>query len=321
MTLPFGRRFGAALLTLVAAGGLAACGSSSSKSTTSTPATSTPAAKSGPGVGKPAITIGDKNFPEEFLLGDLYAQALQAKGFTVNLKPNIGSSEITDKALTSGQIDAYPEYTGTILSVLAAQTKNPTSATQAYSEAKAFEAKRGFTLVGRTPFFDSDAVATLKSYATKNNLVSVADLKKLGSSLKLAALPEFRTRFAGLVGLKQVYGVSPTFVPLGTNSLPYAALDAGQVQAADVFTTDGQLQSGKYTLLKDPKFIFGFQNVTLVISKSKLAAEGSAFTQIIDNVSKKLTNKAVVAMNAAIQLDKKDPATVAHQFLAANGLA
>ena len=84
-------------------------------------------AASGPGKGKPPITIGDKNFTEEFILGDLYAQALRAKGFTVNLKPNIGSSELTDKALRAGQIDMYPEYTGVILSVLAMQTRRPAS--------------------------------------------------------------------------------------------------------------------------------------------------------------------------------------------------
>ena len=143
--------------------GLAACGSSSSTSSSSSSSTATTAAASGPGVGKPAVTIGDKNFPEENILGALYAQALQAKGYKVTLKDNVGSSEIIYKALTAGQIDMYPEYTGVLLSAIAGQTKNPTSAAAAYQQAKAFVESKGFTLLDYTPFFDSNALATLPS--------------------------------------------------------------------------------------------------------------------------------------------------------------
>ena len=92
-----------------------------------------PRGASGPGAGKPAVTIGDKNFAEENILGQLYAQALQAKGYTITLKENVGSSEIIYKALTSGQIEMYPEYTGTLLSAIAEQTKEPASAAAAYA--------------------------------------------------------------------------------------------------------------------------------------------------------------------------------------------
>src|SRR6202035_1634802 len=126
--------------------GLAACGSSSTSSSSSSSSASTPSASSstatsaasGPGVGKPAVTIGDKNFSEENILGALYAGALQAKGFPVTLKDNIGSSEIIYKALTSGQINMYPEYTGVLLSAVAGKTKNPPSASAAAAEAKTF---------------------------------------------------------------------------------------------------------------------------------------------------------------------------------------
>ena len=121
-------RAGALSVLLVAALSiaLAACGSSKSSSTSST---STPApAASGPGVGKPAVTIGDKNFSEENILGALYAEALRAKGYKVTLKDNVGSSEIIYKALTAGGLDMYPEYTGVLLSAVAGQTRNPASA-------------------------------------------------------------------------------------------------------------------------------------------------------------------------------------------------
>src|SRR6516165_9966138 len=154
------------MVGLALAGLLAACGSSS-KSSTSTAGTT---ATSGPGVGKPAVVIGDKNFTEEYILGSLYAQALAAKGYKVVLKGNIGSSEITWKALTSGQIDMYPEYTGTLLSAIAGDENPPTSAQETYSLAQAYVNKHGFQLLNQTPFYDSDALAATKAYASAHGL-------------------------------------------------------------------------------------------------------------------------------------------------------
>lgn len=131
------------------------------------------------GQGKPALTLGDKNFTEQYLLGELYKQALEAKGFTIELKANIGSSEIADKALDSGRIDLYPEYTGVIVQELEGAKKLPTTGAQTYREAKAFEEKRGFVLTRATPFEDKDALATTKDFAAKNGLKSVPDLGKL----------------------------------------------------------------------------------------------------------------------------------------------
>jgi osmoprotectant transport system substrate-binding protein len=317
-----------ALMLMVATVVLAACGSSSSSSTSSATTSSAPsttstaastAASSGPGVGKPAVTIGDKSFAEENILGALYSQALQAKGFKVNLKDNVGSTEIAYKALTSGQIDLYPEYTGVLLSAVANQTGNPGSALNAYKQAKAFVEKHGLTLLQYTPFYDSDALATLPSYASKNNLSSVADLKPLGSKVKLGAAPEFATRFEGLLGLEKEYGVKPTFKPIAIE-LSYKALESGQVDVQDVFSTDGQLLGGKFKLLADPKHVFGFQNVAPVVKQSVLAAEGPAFEQTLNKVSSLLTIKAIQQMNAAVSIDKQTAASVAQKFLQANGL-
>ncbi len=304
---------------------LGACGSSSKSSSTSAASASSSAstsasAGSGPGASKPPVVIGDKNFTEENILGALYAQALQAKGYKVTLKDNIGSSEIIYKALTSGQIDMYPEYTGTLLSAVANQTRLPKTATQAYNEAKAFALAHGFTLLNDTPFTDSDVLATKPAYASAHNLSTVADLKPLGKSVKLGGAPEFATRFAGLVGLKQEYGVNPTFVPIAIG-LSYKALDSGQVDVQDVFTTDGQLVSGNYKLLSDPKGIFGFQNVAPVVKQSVLAKEGPEFADTLNKVSALLTTKAIQQMNLAASVNKQSPAAIAQQFLKANGLA
>jgi osmoprotectant transport system substrate-binding protein len=303
--------------------GLAACGSSSSSSSSSSSATtssSTTASGGGPGAGKPPVTIGDKNFAEENILGALYAQALQAKGYTIKLKDNVGSSEIIYKALTAGQIDMYPEYTGTLLSAVAEQTKEPASAEAAYTEAKAFLEPKGFALLDKTPFYDSNALITLPAYASENSLSSIADLKALGKKVKLGGAPEFTTRFEGSIGLKKEYGVVPTFVPVSIE-LSYKAIEGGQVNVQSVFSTDGQLLGGKFKVLADPKHVFGFQNVAPIVKKSVLDAEGPAFAETINKVSALLTIPAIQQMNKAVSIDKQSATSVAAQFLKANGLA
>ncbi|MBV9363588.1 MAG: hypothetical protein JO286_00875 [Solirubrobacterales bacterium] len=317
----------AGVIALLAVVVLAACGSSSSKSSasgasgasSSSSASSASGGSSQPGKGKPAIVLGDKNFTEEFILGDLYQQALQAKGYTVTLKPNIGSSELTDKALTSGQIQAYPEYTGVILSVIKGQANVPVSAAATYAAAKSFEAGRGYTLLDPTPFQDRDVTATLKAFAAKNHLTSMEDLKNL-PSFSNGGPPENKTRYEGLVGMHEAYHLNNVhFVPLAIG-LQYQALDSGKVDSANVFTTDGQLASGKYALLTDPKHIYGFQQVAPVVSTKLLQQEGPAFAQTLNAVDAKLTNTVMQKLNAAVVLDKVDAATVAKEFLKANGL-
>jgi osmoprotectant transport system substrate-binding protein len=297
-------------LVVVATGG---CGSSKKSSSTSAPSGQ-------PGKGKPAVTLGSKNFPEELTLGELYAQALRAKGFKVNLKANIGATEVIDKALTSKKIDMYPEYTGIGLSAIAGDTKPPSSADDAYNKLKAFEEKRGFTLLDKTPFVDTNTIIVKPDYAAGHQLKTVADFKKLpAGSVKLAGPPEFATRAEGLPGLKKAYGVTFKFKPLAIG-LQYKALDSGDVQTATVFTTDGQLQGNKYTILSDPKNVFGFQNVAPVVSKKVITAEGPAFAQTVNAVSALLSTEAMRRMNAAVVLDKQDPGAVASSFLKANKL-
>jgi osmoprotectant transport system substrate-binding protein len=302
-----------AVLALVLAAGLAACGKDKKKEG------STAGVSGQPGKGKPPVKLGAKNFPEEFILGQLYKQALESKGYTVQFKNNVGSTEVIDKALTSGQIDVYPEYTGEIVLTIAGDKQRPKTAEETYAKAKAFQEKRGFTLLDKTPFFDTDALAVKPDFAKKNGLRSDADLKKL-KHFTYGAPPENKTRFTGVVGMKKVYGLNNfTFKPLAIG-LQYKALDQGQIDVADVFTTDGQLQSGKYAVLTDPEAVFGFQNAAPVVKKSVLTQEGPAFAQTMNAVSSKLTLEAMRKMNGAVVLDKQDPAKIADQFLKANGL-
>jgi osmoprotectant transport system substrate-binding protein len=268
----------------------------------------------------PTVVLGSKNFTEEYILGQLYKQALEAKGFTVSYKESIGSSEIIDTALTSGKIDVYPEYTGVIVQDIFHHALSAKTAHATWALAKKLEESRGFTLLRPTPFFDTDAIAVTNRTAAKYHLKTVADLKKV-PGLTLAGLPEFRTRNTGLVGMKRIYGVTKvTFVPLAGIS-PYAALDSGKTLAAAVFSTDPPLGKGsKYTVLTDPKHLFGFQNVAPVVSKKLLAAAGPTLAQTMNAVSAKLTQQAIVAMNKAVIVDKASPAAVAKAFLKANRL-
>jgi osmoprotectant transport system substrate-binding protein len=273
-----------------------------------------------PGQGKPTVTIGTKDFTEEFVLGQLYTQALEAKGYKVNLKSNIGATEITDKALTSGKIDAYPEYTGETVATVAGKNVLTPSAAQTAKIAKDFYAKRGQVTSTATPFQDVDAIATTKQFASQHGLQAVPDLKKL-PSFTLGARPEFKSRFVGLKGMEKVYGIHNAQFKQLALGLQYKALDRGDVDTANVFSTDAQLASGKYTVLKDPKGVFGFQNVLFVINKPKYDALGGAtFMAIIDKVNSLLTAPAMRSMNSAVDIDKKDPADVASAFLSANHL-
>jgi osmoprotectant transport system substrate-binding protein len=273
-----------------------------------------------PGEGKPPVTLGTKDFTEEFVLGELYKQALEAKGYTVNLKKNIGSTEIIDKALTSGEIDGYPEYLGVAVSVAFGKDIIPKSAEHTYNLAEQLYGERGQVISEQTPFFDVDAIATTKEFADKNGLKTVADLKKL-DSFTVGARPEFRNRFSGLKGMRSEYGLTNAQFKQLALGIQYQALDSGDVDSANVFSTDAQLASGKYTVLEDPKGIFGYQHVAMVMNRDKFEQlGGQEFFDVIDEVSALLTADAIISMNSAVAIDKQDEADVAREFLEANNL-
>jgi osmoprotectant transport system substrate-binding protein len=327
---PHHRSLAAVVLVALSALVIAACGSSNSSSSSAAPAaTSSSSAAGGAGTTSSStsaassasggtITLGTKNFTEEFVVGALYQQALTKAGCKVNYKPNIGATEVVDKALTSGQIDAYPEYTGESVATVFGINKNVTSPQEEYTLAKAAYAKRGQVMSGITPFFDTDAIGVLKSYAQKYHLVTTSDLKKIPHFI-LGARPEFLSREEGAAGMKKIYGVKNFSFKSLAEGLQYQALDSGAVNAIDVFTTDPQLASGKYTVLTDPKHIFGFQNIALVINKSAVSKCPQALATA-DKVNKLLTTPAIIAMNKAVAINKQQPGPVAAAFLKANGL-
>jgi osmoprotectant transport system substrate-binding protein len=213
----------------------------------------------------------------------------------------------------------YPEYTGVIVQDVFHKS-SPKTASATYRLAKKLEAAKGFTLLKATPFFDTDQVAVTNATAKKYGLKSIADLKKAGT-ITFGAFPECRTRNTCLPGYERAYGIKAKFVPLSGISA-YAALDAGKVVAADVFSTDPPLaKPSKYTVLADPKHVTGFQNVAPIVKTSLATSLGPKFTSTVNAVSAKLTLPAIIAMNKAFYVDKKSAKDIAHAFLKANGLA
>jgi osmoprotectant transport system substrate-binding protein len=266
------------------------------------------------------LRIGTKNFAEQFLLGELYKQALEAKGFPVELKENIGSSEIIHQALRDGALDMYPEYVGVLLSEVANERRRPASPAAAYREAQAFEQRTGFTLLGATPFSNANALAVTPAFARRHHVRAIGDLARMPGGVRIGAPPEFQTRFEGLVGLAQRYDLRNAKARPMAIGRQYAALDSGSVDVAAVFTTDGQLAGGRYVILDDPRGVFGTQHVAPIISRAALRAHGPRLQAVIDAVSRRLTAAAMRRMNAAVQLKGRASAEVAGEFLRRAGL-
>jgi osmoprotectant transport system substrate-binding protein len=304
---------------VVVAVGVAACGSSSPSATSSTSSSAQTTVL--PGTGRPTVTIGDKNFTEQFVLGELYYEALKAQGFPVLLNRNIGPSEVTMQALESGRLGMYPEYIDTWNSAIAGDQRSFHTLHSAYAAGQQYAVSHGLKLLQPTPFSDIDAIGVGLDYAVENGLSTIRDLRKVEQTLTFGAPPQFQQQQDGLPALEQAYGFMPAAFKALEIGGQYQALNQGAVQAADVNTTDGQLTTGSYVLLKDPLKVLGWGNVVPVVSAQVLQAEGPSFAATINRVSALLTLQAIRQLNAAVDLSGEDPAAVAGQFLVAHGLA
>src|SRR3954469_10213957 len=317
------------LALLIAVLVLAACGSdddSSSSTSSSAGDTSSSSAASKtieanpPNEGK-KVTIGSKNFTEEFILGQIYAQALKAAGYTVKTQLNLGSEQIALKALKSGQVDAYPEYTGTALTSFFKRkaTDVPHDEQKAYQEAKAEFVKEGLTALPTTPFTDSNGVGMLKSKADSLGIQTISDLKGKDAKLSFSGTPECPQRPDCLLGLKEVYGLKFKKVSGVDPSLRHTVLAKKKADVSIVFTTDGQLAQGTEKLLEDDKHLFPPYNVTLVFKKSALDKLGPDARKVIALVQRGMTTDAMQELNSRVDIDKKTPAAVAKEYLTESG--
>jgi osmoprotectant transport system substrate-binding protein len=265
------------------------------------------------------IRLGTQEFPEARILGELWRQALAVNGYTVDLRKGVGPAASLDKLLRDGAIDGHVAYTGTVLSVVAHEEVSGLDPQETYRRAKRFYDGRNMAMSEMTPFQNVDAIATTKVFAQEHGLESIRDLREL-ERFKLGARPEFEDLNLGLEGLREVYGLdNASFVPT-TLGEQYAALDDGEVDAVNAFTTDPQLESGDYELLDDPELLFGSQNVVMTVDADKLDRVGSEkFLKVVNAVNRRLTEDVIVDMNAAVTAGQDD-GEVARRFLRQAGL-
>jgi osmoprotectant transport system substrate-binding protein len=268
------------------------------------------------------LTIGSKNFTEQKVLGEIYAQALAAGGYDVSTELNLGDEKTALAALEGGEIDAYPEYTGTaLLSFFGVEAdKLPDDPDQAYQQAKQGFAEKNLTALPPTPFTNSNEVAVTKETADKLGLQNISDLKGQASDLTMYGTPECRQRLDCLLGLQQVYGIDfRRFVPVDI-ALRHEVLTKGQADVSIVFTTDPQNKREGFVLLKDDMGIFPPYNSTLVVRDEVLKEAGSKFSEVVGLVNRDLTDEVMQELNARVDLDKETPKQVATEYLQETGL-
>jgi osmoprotectant transport system substrate-binding protein len=268
------------------------------------------------------ITVGSKNFTEQKVLGEIYAQALQAAGFKVEKQLNLGDEQTALKAIESGEIDAYPEYTGTaLLSFFGFKADElPKDAQKAYEEAKKGFAEKQLVAFPPTPFTSSNEVAVTKETADEHGLSKISDLAKVDDQFTLYGTPECRQRLDCLLGLQEVYGLDfKKFTPVDI-ALRHEVLTKGQADVSIVFTTDPQIKRENFVLLEDDKGMFPPFNSTLVVRKEVADKAGAALEDVVTKVNDGLTNEAMQELNARVDLDKKTPEEVAGEYLSETGL-
>jgi osmoprotectant transport system substrate-binding protein len=271
---------------------------------------------------KTSLKIGSKNFTEQKVLGEIYAQGLAAAGYNTSTDLNLGDQDAALAALKGGEIDAYPEYTGTALTVFFKKDAAdlPKDPQKAYEELKTAFEKDGITAFPPTPFTSSNEVAVTKKTADKYGLKNISDLSKVAKDLTLYGTSECRKRMDCLLGLQKVYGLDfKKFVPVSPDQR-HEVLTSGRADVSIVFTTDPQIKRNNEVLLEDDKGMFPPYNPTLLMKKETADAAGPDLAKTIDLLQTQLTDDAMQELDARVDLDKKEPAEVAKEYLSETGL-
>jgi osmoprotectant transport system substrate-binding protein len=314
-------------LLLLASISLAACGDDDDggggdSGNTAADTGSSEAIASNPDNAGTTIVVGSKNFTEQKVLGEIFAQALAAAGYKTDKQLNLGDEKTALKALESGEIDAYPEYTGTALGSFfgVASDEIPKDPQQAYEDAKAGFAKKGLTAFEPTPFTSSNEVGLTKERAEQLGVEKISDLEGKSQDLTLYGSPECRQRQDCLLGLQDVYGLEfEKFTPVDI-ALRHEVLTKGQADLSIVFTTDPQIKREGFVLLEDDKGMFPPYNSTFVVRDETVEQAGPDLEQVVGQVEEGLTNEVMQELNARVDLDKKTPEQVAKEYLRESGL-
>jgi osmoprotectant transport system substrate-binding protein len=274
-----------------------------------------------PGALAQTIKVGSKNFTEQFIVAELYAASLEAAGFKVERKVNLGATLIAHEAIKAGAIDVYPEYTGTglvaVMKIEASPEKDPQNV---YQRVKMFY-ETNFNLTWLTPsrVDNGNAIVVRPETASQYGLKTLSDLGRAAGKLTLGGGSEFFDRYDGVPGLKAVYGVqfadARQFAAL---RLRYEALANKQVDVTNGFATDWQIPTGKFVALEDDKRLFPPYFLAPVVRMD--IARNKEAVAALDRVSALLDNPTMQELNRQVEVDKKEPKRVAAEFLKARGV-
>jgi len=317
-------RWLALLVLVIAALAVAGCGGDDDDDSggSNTSASNSSAIQKNDSNSSTEITVGSKNFTEQKVLGEIYAQALEAAGYKIKTELNLGDEKTALKAVENGDISAYPEYTGTaLLSFFGYKADElPSDEAAAFEKAKQGFAKQNLTALPPTPFVSSNEVAVTKETADKLGLKKISDLKGKSQDLSLYGTPECRQRLDCLLGLEKVYGLKfKKFVPVDI-ALRHEVLTKGQADVSIVFTTDPQIKREHFVLLDDDKGMFPPYNSTLVVRDDVVDKAGPDLEKVVAQVNKGLTDEVMQELNARVDLDKETPDQVASEYLSETGL-
>jgi osmoprotectant transport system substrate-binding protein len=320
-THPRLRALFALLAALALTFALAACGDDDSDTTSADTGTeaSAEAIESNPDNGAIGLTVGSKNFTEQIVLGEIYAQALEAAGYDVSTDLNLGDEFVALKALESGEISGYPEYTSTALTSFfdTAPEDVPGDAQAALDQVQPDFEEEGLIAYPPTPFSSANAVGMLADRAEELGITKISDLED-HQDLTLYGSPECRQRIDCLAGLEQYYGLDglrENFTPVDIG-LRYEVLDKGDADLSILFTTDAQLfTSDDYVLLEDDQGVLPAGNVTFVASQEAADEAGADFAETIEKVQGNLSLEVMQELNARVDIDKEKPEEAAQQYL------
>src|SRR4051794_24672321 len=267
---------------------------------------------------KPPIVVSSKNFTEEFIVAEIYAQALEAAGYRIKKQLDIGSELVALKALRAGRIHAYPEYTGTALTTFFdVRTRDiPKDPAEAYVLARKHFDKIGLTALSPTPFTDSNAFAMTKEGAEKaGNITKISQLKGKTGDLILSGSPECAQRIDCKLGLERVYGLKFAAYKAVDLAKRHEVLRDRQADVSVVFSTDGQIQADNLVVLQDDLQLLPPYNVTFIVRTPVLRAAGPDFAKVVAAVNRGLTTEVMRELNSRVDVDKARPAAVAAQYL------
>jgi osmoprotectant transport system substrate-binding protein len=298
--------------------GLAACSNDDGDSTSGDSAAGGELIQSNAENSGISLAIGSKNFTEQIVLGEIYAQALQAAGYDVETDLNLGSETIALQALKQDEISGYPEYVSTALTSFYGKSAEevPADSQEAFDAVSEEVSADGLVALQPTPFSSANAVGLLTTKADELGVESISDLEGQSQDLNLYGSPECRQRIDCLIGLQQNYGLEfNSFTPVDIG-LRYEVLDKGQADLSIVFTTDAELgASDEYTILEDDQGVLPAGNVVFLTKQETIDEAGPDYAATIEKVQSGLTVEVMQELDARVDIDKQQPAEVAADYL------